>query len=250
MQGGVLSLVPVSSHPEAAERRVVVRFEDAISVINQFPALAGVDLEISDGEIILIQGPNGAGKSTLLRLCAGLAPLSGGTGHIFDLDLADADQRRQIRRQAGLLAHQTFLYDELTVEENVRFWADANRVDPETIEPVLDRLELGQRLRTVRVGDLSAGQRRRASLAVLVSRRPRLWLLDEPHAGLDQAGRDLVDDLVNHAIRFGATVLIASHDLDRASSLATRTLTVAGGRILPPGATHSSWPAPGGRDAP
>lgn len=210
----------------------MVRLEGAISVINQFPALSGLDLEIDEGEIVLVQGPNGAGKSTLLRLCAGLSPLSGGRGMVFDHDLADRDQRRRLRREAGLLAHETFLYDELTVEENVSFWAEANRVDPDAIEPVLDRLELGARLRSVRVGDLSAGQRRRTSLAVLVCRRPRLWLLDEPHGGLDRAGRDLVDDLIRHAVRFGATVMLASHDLDRATTVASRIVTVAGGRVI------------------
>lgn len=222
----------VSEGPETNERRIVVRLDGAISVINQFPALSGLDLEVDEGEIVLVQGPNGAGKSTLLRLCAGLAPLSGGRGEVLDFDLTDRDRRRLLRRQVGLLAHQTFLYDELTVEENVGFWAEANRVDPEAIEPVLDRLELGTRLRSVRVGDLSAGQRRRTALAVLVCRRPRLWLLDEPHGGLDQAGRDLVDDLIGHAVHFGATVMLASHDLDRASSVATRTVTVAGGRVV------------------
>jgi ABC-type multidrug transport system ATPase subunit len=137
-----------------------------------------------------------------------------------------------------MLSQQTFLYDELTVEENLEFWATANRADPEAIEPVLDRLDLGQRLRTVKVSGLSTGQRRRASLAVMVCRRPKLWLLDEPHAGLDQAGRDFVDDLVGHAVRFGATVLIASHDVERAEELATRTVQMAGGRVLVDTATR------------
>lgn len=220
-------------------QRVVVRLEGAISVVNQFPALAGVDLEITEGEIILVKGPNGAGKSTLLRLCAGLSTLSGGRGSVLEFDLDDGEQRRRLRRQTGLLAHETYLYDELTVEENINFWAEANRVAPEAIEPVLDRLELGQRLRSVRVSDLSAGQRRRTSLAVLVCRRPRLWLLDEPHGGLDAAGRDLVDDLIGHAVRFGATVLFASHDLERADSVATRTVSLAGGRVVGPGGRTS-----------
>ncbi len=209
----------------------VVQLDGAISLIDQFPALAGLDLVIDEGEIVLIRGSNGAGKSTLLRLCAGLAPLSAGTGSVLGHDLSKREQRRQVRRETGLLAHQTFLYDELTVEENILFWAQANRVDPTSIEPVLDRLELGGRLRSVKVSGLSAGQRRRTSLAVMVCRRPRLWLLDEPHGGLDQEGRNFVDDLVKHAIGFGATVLIASHDIERATDLATRVVTISGGQI-------------------
>lgn len=235
-------------------QRVVVRLDGAISVVNQFPALAGLDLEVDEGEIVLVKGPNGAGKSTLLRLCAGLSSLSGGAGEVLGFDLDDGEQRRLLRRQTGLLAHETYLYDELTVEDNINFWAEANRVAPEAIEPVLDRLELGDRLRSVRVSDLSAGQRRRTSLAVMVCRRPRLWLLDEPHGGLDAAGRDLVDDLIGHAVRFGATVLFASHDLDRAGAVATRTVSLSGGRVVGPSGRAGSagpWTAAGGdHDAP
>ena len=209
----------------------VVRMEGAISLIDQFPALAGLDLVVDEGEILLVRGANGAGKSTLLRLCAGLAPLSGGHGLVLGHDLSQREQRRRVRRETGLLAHETFLYDELTVEENLQFWARANRVDPTSVEPVLDRLDLAGRLRGVKVSGLSAGQRRRTSLAVMVCRRPRLWLLDEPHGGLDQSGRDFVDGLIQHAIGFGATVIIASHDIERATDLATRIVTIAGGRI-------------------
>ncbi len=209
----------------------VVRLSGAISLIDRFPALAGVDLTVSEGEIVLIRGPNGAGKSTLLRLCAGLAPLDGGAGTILGHDLSVRRQRRELRRHTGLLAHATFLYDELTVEENLLFWAKANRIDVATVDPVLDRLALSNRLRNVAVGNLSAGQRRRASLAVLVCRRPRLWLLDEPHAGLDINGREFVDGLVAHAIAFGATVLVASHDYAHGGNVASRTIVVSGGVV-------------------
>ncbi len=209
----------------------MVNLSGAISLIGGFPALAGVDLTVDDGEIVVLRGPNGAGKSTLLRLCAGLAPLNGGTGFVLGRDLSRRDDRRSIRRETGLLAHQTFLYDELTVEENLTFWGRANRTDPSTLEPILDRLDLGGRLRNVKISGLSAGQRRRASVAVLVCRRPKIWLLDEPHAGLDQAGRDFIDEIVRHAVRFGATVIIASHDHERVSSLATRTVHLVGGMV-------------------
>lgn len=210
----------------------VVELKGAISLIERFPALAGVDLEVSEGEIVLLRGPNGAGKSTLLRLCAGLATLSEGEGRVLGFDLADRAAKRDLRRQTGLLAHTTFLYDELTVEENLVFWARANGLETSTVEPVLDRLALNNRLRRVRVAHLSAGQRRRTAIAVLVCRRPRLWLLDEPHAGLDVNGRDFVDGLIKHAIAFGATVVFASHDHDRAGSIASRTVVVSGGQII------------------
>jgi energy-coupling factor transporter ATP-binding protein EcfA2 len=99
------------------------------------------------------------------------------------------------------------------------------------VAPALTRLGLDGRLATTRAAALSAGQRRRTSLAALVARGAELWLLDEPHAGLDENGRDLIDGIVHDAVGSGSTVLMASHDTDRATALSTRVATVAGGMI-------------------
>ncbi len=198
-------------------------------MLGQFPALAGVDLDIAGGEVAVLEGPNGAGKSTLLRLCAGLAPLHGGSGLVLGHDIARRGERRSLRRDVGLLGHATALYDELSVEQNVAFWAKAHGATDAEIVPAMAALGLDGRLRTVPVAGLSAGQRRRTAMAVLVCRRPRLWLLDEPHAGLDRAGRDLIDDLIRRAVSSGATVMLASHEADRADELATLRVSVIGG---------------------
>ncbi len=209
----------------------VVSLTGAVSLLGRFPALAGADLDVSAGEIVLLQGPNGAGKSTLLRLCAGLAPLHDGVGSVLGHDLTTRGGRRTVRTRVGLLGHATSLYDELTVRQNIEFWT-RGQADGSTLDAVMDRLGVGGRLIDVPVGALSAGQRRRTSLAILVARRPRLWLLDEPHAGLDAQGRDLVDDLVRQAASQGATAIVASHELDRVEGLATRVATVIGGQVL------------------
>jgi len=222
--------------------RPVVHLRSAVSLLGRFPALAGVDLDVDRGEIVLLQGPNGAGKTTLLRVCAGLAPVAAGDAVVLGVDLrADG---RAVRRRVGLLGHATALYDELTVADNLRFWCRAARADGADAERAMDRLGLAGRLRDVPVGRLSAGQRRRVAIAVVVARRPELWLLDEPHAGLDQDGRDLLDGLVVDAAAAGATVLVASHELDRAHALAHRRVTIAGGvvaadtgRVVPPAPT-------------
>lgn len=207
----------------------IIRLHAAVALIGRFPALAGVDLEVGEGEVVLLQGPNGAGKSTLLRLCAGLMTLESGEGQVLGHDLTD--ERPAIRRSVGLLGHDTALYDDLSVRENLDFWARASRVDPEAVGPAMERMGIVDRLESVHVGLLSAGQRRRVALAAVVVRRPRLWLLDEPHAGLDPGGRDLVDRLVGDASAAGATVLLSSHEVDRTLDLATRRITVAGGTI-------------------
>jgi energy-coupling factor transporter ATP-binding protein EcfA2 len=93
------------------------------------------------------------------------------------------------------------------------------------------RLGIDGRVRGLAVGRLSTGQRRRAALAAVVAREPELWLLDEPHAGFDAGGRELLDVLVREAAASGATVILASHELDRAAPLATRHVLMAGGRV-------------------
>ncbi len=207
----------------------VVQLHGAVTLLGRFPALAGIDLEVAAGEIVLLRGPNGAGKTTLLRLCAGLLPVARGDVRVLGHDLTDRRQARAVRRRVGLLGHATGLYDELTVADNVRFWGRAAGAAPEDITGAMAACTLDGRLAGLPVVHLSAGQRRRTSLACLLARRPKLWLLDEPHAGLDQDGRDLLDGLVRRAVAAGATVLLASHELDRAEALADRVVTIVGG---------------------
>jgi heme ABC exporter ATP-binding subunit CcmA len=212
----------------------VVSLRAAVALLGRFPALAGVDLEVDRGEVVLLRGANGAGKTSLLRTCAGLVPVVAGSATVLAHDLTDPVDRRAVRRRVGLLSHATGLYDDLTVADNVRFWARAAGARGVDADAAMARLGLSGRLAGVAVGRLSAGQRRRASLACLVARRPELWLLDEPHAGVDQAGRDVVDELIAGAAAAGATVLVASHELDRAEGVATRTVTIAGGAVQEP----------------
>jgi len=208
----------------------VIHLAAAVALLGRFPALAGVDLDVAPGEIVLVQGPNGAGKSTLLRLCAGLVPLSSGVGTVLGADLGR--QRRHLRRRVGYLGHAAGLYDELTVHDNVVFWTRAAGADPGDAERAMQAFGLDQRLRSVEVAKLSAGQRRRTALAVLVARRPEVWLLDEPHAALDSDTRDLLDSVVLDASRAGATVLVATHEHERAAAMAQRTVTLAGGIVV------------------
>ncbi|MGB6057493.1 MAG: heme ABC exporter ATP-binding protein CcmA [Microthrixaceae bacterium] len=220
----------------------IVRLRSAVAMIGRFPALAGADLDVFAGEVVLLRGHNGAGKTTLLRVCAGLMPISSGTVEVLGEDLAR--NRSAVRRRVGLLGHATFLYEDLTVVENVDFWARASGASVSDGRAALDRLGVASRLLDLPVRALSAGQRRRVSFASMVCRRPELWLLDEPHAGLDAAGRDTIDDLIRVAAASGATVLFASHELDRAEGVADRTVTLSGGVVLDPDPATSEVLAP------
>jgi heme ABC exporter ATP-binding subunit CcmA len=210
--------------------KTVVDLQDAVAVLGQFPALAGASLTVRRGEIVLLRGPNGAGKTTLLRLCAGLVPLVRGSGQILGLDLAT--QRDSVRRNVGLLGHQNGLYFDLTVGENVQFWGATVGATDEEITAAMERLEVADRLSDLSVRQLSAGQKRRTALACLVVRRAQLWLLDEPHAGLDATARDELDATLREAAASGATIIVASHELERAGSLSTRAVEVIAGQVL------------------
>jgi heme ABC exporter ATP-binding subunit CcmA len=202
----------------------------AVALSGRFPALAGIDLTVAPGEIVVLEGPNGAGKTSVLRACAGLLPVTGGEAVVLGHDL-----RRNpatVRRYVGMLGHAAALYDELTVVENVRFAVRAAGAGVDGIDGALDRLGLVGRLRRTPVGRLSAGQRRRVALAVLVARRPALWLLDEPHAALDAEARALLGQVVTDSVAAGATVLLASHEPQASLPLADRVVSLVGGRVV------------------
>ncbi len=207
----------------------VLSLRDAVALSGRFPLLAGVDLEVDRGETVLVEGPNGAGKTSLLRVCAGLVPVASGTIAVFGLD--PVRRRNQVRRRVGLLSHASHLYDDLTVRENVRFAVRAAGADAARIDGACERLGLTGRLLKTSAAKLSAGQRRRVALAVLTARWPELWLLDEPHAGLDAATRATLNEVIGEASSSGATVVIASHETEFVEPLASRAVTVTGGRI-------------------
>ena len=211
----------------------VVELTEVVATLGRFPALSGATMRVERGEIVLLKGPNGAGKTTLLRLCAGLLPVVRGSAIVLGHDLSV--DRAGVRPHVGLLGHQNGLYTDLTVRENVRFWGATVGATDEEIDVAMTRMGVADRIATVQVRRLSAGKRRRTALAALVARRARLWLLDEPHAGLDQRARDELDTILRDASKAGATVLVASHELDRAQSLATRMVDVVAGQADPGG---------------
>ena len=136
-----------------------------------------------------------------------------------------------MRPKVGILAHANGLYADLTARENVRFWGATAGATEDEVSVALRRMGIDARLADLQVSKMSAGQRRRTALAGLVARRAELWLLDEPHAGLDAAGRDELDSLLRAAAHAGATIVVASHELERAGSLASCQLEVVAGHV-------------------
>ena len=209
--------------------QVVVRLANAVVMSQGFPLLSGVDLEIVRGSLVVVTGANGAGKTSLLRLLGGLDALTSGAGHVAGVDLADADLRL-LRRRVGWLGHEGSFYADLSVRENLVFAARALERPLGDVETALERVGLIHRANTT-TKQLSAGQRRRLGLAWLLVRRPELWLLDEPYASLDDAGREFFDRLLGDVLKGGATVVVSAHDPLRSNDLTPRNVHMAGGRV-------------------
>ena len=183
-------------HPRSPELWLrCVRLRSAVCMLGRFPALAGADLEVETGEVLLLSGPNGAGKTTLLRLCAGLLPLRAGEAEVLGVDLTVEPPPRapggRARRARDLLLRRPHRRRERALRGAVdrsHGVADA--------DAALERVGL-QRVANVAHGRLSQGQRRRLVARERARRaRPRLLLLDEPHAGLDEHGREVLEDIV------------------------------------------------------
>jgi heme ABC exporter ATP-binding subunit CcmA len=209
---------------------LAARLRTVVALAGLYPLLAGVDLDVGPGQILVVKGANGAGKTSLLRVMAGLVPIAAGEATVLGLE--PTSQARELRRQVGLLGHRNGLYDDLSAEENVRFCVRAAGLPKKSASLALDRLGITDRLRRLPVGKLSAGQRRRVAIACLVARQPRLWLLDEPHAGLDAENRQLLDSLLREVVGAGATVVLATHEASVTGALADRVVTMSGGTVV------------------
>lgn len=227
----------MASDTAKAGSDAAILLSGVVVALGGFPALAGVDLAVRSGELVALRGANGTGKSTLLRLCAGLTPLTRGSARVLDVDVAT--QRDTVRSLVGLLGHDNGLYSDLTARENVQFVAQLVGAGTSDVDAALDRLGVDARVAATRAGALSAGQRRRTALASLVVRRAQLWLLDEPHAGLDSAARSELDGILREATRSGATVVYTTHESDALGATVPRTITLTSGVVARDVMEHS-----------
>jgi heme exporter protein A len=166
---------------------------------------AGLSFSVAEGETVLVTGSNGAGKSSLLRIVAGLLRLSEGL-----LTLADGEAELTIPEQVHYLGHQDALKPSLSVAENLQFWTDYLGGGGAPVDTALVALGLDD-LAALPAAYLSAGQRRRLSIARLLTVDRPIWLLDEPTAALDRPAQQKLADLMLDHLGRGGLILAATH---------------------------------------
>jgi heme exporter protein A len=208
----------------------MIEIRKLVKAFGNRAVLKGVDLTVSEGEFLTLVGPNGAGKTTLMSVISTLTKPTGGMVNIAGYDLADGAV--QLRRQMGLVSHKTLLYDDLSAEQNLRFYArmyDVADADAR-IEVVLRRMGLWGRQRDP-VRTYSRGMQQRLAIARSMLHDPPILLLDEPDTGLDQHAAAMLTDLLHEVGATRRTVLMTTHNLERGLELGDRVAILAGGRI-------------------
>ncbi len=208
----------------------LIRVTDLGRVFGARRALDGVTLDVREGEAVALLGANGAGKTTLLRVLATLLRPTRGTASVAGHDVAGAPEA--VRREIGVVAHGAWVYEDLTALENVRFWATmwGRPAGADELREALAQVEL-ERVADARVRTFSEGMRRRLALARLALLRPRVLLLDEPFAGLDQRAKKWLEAHLESVKARGGALLLATHSFGRELAVADRIAILAGGRV-------------------
>jgi heme ABC exporter ATP-binding subunit CcmA len=209
----------------------VIRVVGVRKVFGLAPVLDGVSLDVHGGETVGLLGPNGTGKTTLLKILATVIRPTGGAARVAGHDCAREPEH--VRREVGLLAHESHLYEDLTAMENLAFWQRfaGERVRNDSLRAVLEEVELDD-CADLRVRTFSAGMKRRLSLARLCLGRPRVLLLDEPFSSLDQRSRKWLEQYLQGFAARGGAILMATHAFGGELDVADRLVILVSGRLI------------------
>lgn len=192
-------------------------------------ALSDVTFQVRGGTVVMVAGPNGSGKSTLFRVLATAIRPDRGRALVGGFNVLR--EREDVRKITALLSHYSYLYESLTARENLAVVADHLGAGRNGLMPILERVNLASRADDA-VSTFSAGMRKRLSFARVLLQQPTVVMLDEPYGQLDPEGFVLVDEVVRELKAKGTTILMATHQLERGSSLADDAILLDAGRVV------------------
>lgn len=208
----------------------LIEIKDLIKSFGRKKVLKGVNLKIKEGEFLTLFGPNGAGKTTLLKTVATVINPDGGEVIVNGSKLSE--EAIEIRRKVGFVSHNPLLYDDLTSEENLKFYARMYEVKDyeRKIDFLLKKVGLFHRKYDL-VRTFSRGMLQRLAIARTLVHDPDILLLDEPYTGLDPGASNMLDELLFTLKKERHTFFMTSHDLEKGYNLATRVAVIVDGKI-------------------
>jgi len=219
----------MSQAPDAISGNWSIETRALTKSFDERPVLKGVNLKIAPGEKIALLGPNGAGKTTLIKILSTIMYPTSGT--VFIDGLNSREKAEDVRRKIGFVGHNTFLYSNLTAFENLDFYRRLYDVPAERVGQVSEMVGLKSRLGD-RVNTLSRGMQQRFSIARALLHEPAIILLDEPETGLDQQAISLLWSMLRDDRNATRTLVLTTHNLERALEIAERFLILSGGKIV------------------
>jgi ABC-2 type transport system ATP-binding protein len=213
---------------EGDERvRRVIEAKGLTKRYGDFTAVDGISFEVKKGEIFGFLGPNGAGKTTTVRMLSTLTPITAGEAYVNGYDVKT--QRLYVKRSIGVVPDVSNLYDELTVEENLRFLARLYDAPMENVSRLIRDFNLPPKKK---FGKLSSGYRRRATIAAALIHEPPVLFMDEPTVGLDVQSAKLVREMILALNKMGKTIFLTTHNMAEAERLPHRIAIINRGKIV------------------
>jgi ABC-2 type transport system ATP-binding protein len=213
-----------------------VETQQLVKAFGSFVAVDQVTLGVKEGEIFGFLGPNGAGKSTTIRMLCGLLTPTSGKAFVKGIDVAEEPE--EVRRNIGYMSQKFSLYDDLTVEQNIDFFAGMYGVPKnqrgERKQYVLDMANLMEKRHSL-TGTLAGGWKQRLALGCAVLHDPPILFLDEPTSGVDPIARGTFWDLIREMARTGHTIFVSTHYMDEAE-YCHRLALMYRGRVIALGA--------------
>ena len=204
---------------------------DLTKTFGRFTALRSLSLRVPEGEFLTIVGRNGAGKTTFLKIVSSIVRSYTGDVLLAGKNLKDADE--DTRSKIGFVSHESLLYKDLTVRDNLSFYARMYGVaDRERkIDEIIRRVDLDAKT-SVLVRALSRGMKQRLSLARAFIHEPSILLLDEPFTGLDERASEILEEVLAGFKRSGGTVIMVTHDIERGWTHADRVVVFEKGTVV------------------